>query len=193
MIHPNAELAWINEEIGLGVAAKTLIPKGTIVWVLDTLDRILSAKEVKALPEPLQQKMAHFEYVTKAGDHILCWDIARYMNHSCNPATRSLGQSFELARRDIFPGEQLTCDYGALYLQSPLQCRCGETTCRAVIQASDHEKYQTEWEQEAALILKHALRVEQPLLSYCKTIDPDDAQILARFKAAGTQTARAFT
>jgi len=35
MIHPDTEVRFINDEIGYGVVAKKLIPKGTITWVQD--------------------------------------------------------------------------------------------------------------------------------------------------------------
>ena len=39
MIHPNTRLGFVNEEIGYGVFATALIPKGTIVYVKDDLER----------------------------------------------------------------------------------------------------------------------------------------------------------
>jgi hypothetical protein len=37
MIHPHTQLQEINETIGYGVIATQVIPKGTIVWILDDL------------------------------------------------------------------------------------------------------------------------------------------------------------
>ena len=49
MIHPDTEIQFISEEIGYGVVAKKLIPRGTITWVLDALDRIWTPKEIQAV------------------------------------------------------------------------------------------------------------------------------------------------
>jgi hypothetical protein len=43
MIHPDTELRFINEKIGHGVVATKFIPKGTITWVLDKLDRVFTS------------------------------------------------------------------------------------------------------------------------------------------------------
>jgi hypothetical protein len=54
MIHPDTELQFINDKIGYGVVATKLIPKGTITWALDKLDRIFSPEEVRKLDPPYQ-------------------------------------------------------------------------------------------------------------------------------------------
>ena len=51
MIHPDTELQYINNEIGYGVVAKKLIPKGTITWVLDKLDREFTPMEILELED----------------------------------------------------------------------------------------------------------------------------------------------
>ena len=39
MLHPHTELRHINQALGYGVVATRLIPRGTIIWVLDKLDQ----------------------------------------------------------------------------------------------------------------------------------------------------------
>ena len=55
MIHPHTELQFISEKIGYGVIATKFIPKGTITWVLDKLDRIFTPEEVRAMDPLLLQ------------------------------------------------------------------------------------------------------------------------------------------
>jgi uncharacterized protein len=55
----------------------------------------------------------------------------RWLNHSCVPNVEALGEGDKIlfyAVRDIFPGEELTIDYGQEYFDEfikPHGCRCG--------------------------------------------------------------------
>jgi len=46
MMHPDTEIRFISKEIGYGVVAKKIIPKGTITWVQDELDQIYTPKQI---------------------------------------------------------------------------------------------------------------------------------------------------
>lgn len=50
MIHPDAVLTSISPDVGLGLVAIRPIPKGTLIWVRDALDRILAPQVVASLP-----------------------------------------------------------------------------------------------------------------------------------------------
>ena len=110
MIHPHTELQFISEQIGYGVVATKRIPKGTITWALDKLDRIFSQEQVRSM-DPLYQKVLDtYSYRNPQGNYILCWDNARFINHSSNSNCITTAYEFEIAIRDIHPGEQLTDD-----------------------------------------------------------------------------------
>jgi hypothetical protein len=49
MIHPDTELRFINNIIGYGVVAKNFIPKGTITWVQDDLDKIYNPEDIQVI------------------------------------------------------------------------------------------------------------------------------------------------
>ncbi len=55
----------------------------------------------------------------------------RWLNHSCVPNVEAVGEEDKImlyALRDIFPGEELTIDYGEEYFDEfikPYGCRCG--------------------------------------------------------------------
>ena len=51
MIHPDTQMTKINETIGYGLIATKLIPKGTIVWILDDLTQKLDESYVNSLDE----------------------------------------------------------------------------------------------------------------------------------------------
>ena len=168
MIHPSSELRFISAEIGYGVFATEFIPRGTFLWVLDAFDRILSATEREALPPLLRQQVDRYAYQAADGDFVFCWDFGRYMNHSCAPASRGVGDAFEIAVRDIQPGEELTCEYGTLNLVQPMACRCGALSCRGEIRRDDAERYYERWDAEARAAFELAGTVAQPLLPYAK-------------------------
>src|SRR4051812_13301376 len=125
MVHPDCELRYINDEIGYGVVATRPIPAGTITWVSDDLDQFLSGSDIEGLPPMLRPMVEKYSWVNRDGDYVLCWDHARFINHSCNATCLSAGFDFEIAIRDIAIGEELTDDYGTLNLASPFECRCG--------------------------------------------------------------------
>jgi len=45
MMHPHTKVQFISDEVGHGVVATAFIPKGTITWVQDPLDRVFSPAE----------------------------------------------------------------------------------------------------------------------------------------------------
>src|SRR5262249_13901615 len=72
MIHPHTELRLINPEIGWGVFATKPIPKGTVTWVRDELDHIVSPARFRALGPLYRELLEKYTYRDKAGNYILC-------------------------------------------------------------------------------------------------------------------------
>lgn len=173
VIHPATELRYIDPAIGYGVFATRFIPKGTIVWALDEFDRVLSREQVRDLPDLLRAQVETYAYVDASGTFILCWDFGRFMNHSCAPTSRSVGEAFEIAVRDIHPGDQLTCEYGVLNMSGTFACACGAADCRGTIGSGDLAAHWPRWDEEAADAFRAALHVDQPLLPYAK-LSPED-------------------
>jgi uncharacterized protein len=169
MIHPATELRFISEAIGYGVVATSLIPRGTITWVKDDLDQTFSAAEILAMAPPYREILDKYTYVDRDGLHVLCWDIARFVNHSCAPASRSPGYDFEIAVREIHPGEELTDDYGSLNISAGFEtCRCGSPDCRGRIGPDDLLVHADSWDavlREVVLLIE---QVEQPLWFFVK-------------------------
>jgi hypothetical protein len=165
MMIPGLELRFISSAIGQGVVTTRPIPRGTIVWVLDPLDRRVSETEYLALPALLRAELDRYGYVDTGGDRILCWDLGRYMNHSCAPTGRNAGGLIEVAIRDIAADEELTTDYAALKLGLPIPCACGSNQCRGTIELGRAElaAHSQAWDVEAAEALALAAKVDQPL------------------------------
>lgn len=166
MIHPATELRPVTAEIGLGVFATQRIPKGTIVWVLDELDQRLSPARVRGLGARYARILDHYGYVNAAGERIVCWDLARWVNHSCEANALSCGWNFDVAIRDVEAGEELTNDYGALNLERSFACACHSRSCRRRIDPSDFELLAERWDasvREAFAVLR---QVPQPLWGF---------------------------
>lgn len=167
MMIPGVELRFISTAVGRGVCTIRPIPRGTIVWVLDPLDRRISDTEYASLPPLLRAEVEMYGYIDANGDRILCWDLGRHMNHSCAPTGRTVGGLFEIATRDIPAGAELTTEYATLNIALPSACACGSAACRGAVSptARDLDDYRRAWDREAAAAVALASSVEQPLAS----------------------------
>jgi len=148
MIHPDTELRFIHASIGFGVVATALIPKGTITWVQDELDQVLTPHAFARLGRIYSDVVGKYSFVNVRGDYVLCWDLARYINHSCTPNCLSAGYNFEIAIRDLRPGEQLTDDYSSLNLEGSFQCYCQTPQCRGTVGDDDIYTHADLWDRQ---------------------------------------------
>jgi len=165
MIHPDTEVRFINDEIGYGVVAKKLIPKGTITWVQDDLDMVFSSKEVDKFSPVIQKMIDIYSFRNNKGESVLCWDIAKYINHSFDSNCLSTAYDFEIAIRDIHPGEQLTDDYGYLNIAEPFEA-CDEGTDRKVVYPDDLVRYHKVWDEKLTEAFPFVTKQNQPLKIY---------------------------
>lgn len=163
MLHPDTELRYINDRIGFGVFAVKRIPKGTVTWVLDELDRHFSKEEIDALDEQRRDYFLKYSYRNQHGQYILCWDNGKYINHSFHANCVGTAYELELAARDIEAGEQLTSDYGTLNVDEPFDCDREEGTSRTRVMPDDLLRFAGHWDALAAEAFGHFNRVEQPL------------------------------
>lgn len=162
MIHPDTELRFISNEIGYGVVATKFIPAGTITWVLDQLDREFTPLELQQMDPTYQNILDTYTFRNNKGNYILCWDNGRYVNHSFNSNCLTTAYDFEIAIRDIQPGEQLTDDYG--YLNIPLPFRAAdEGTRRKIVYPDDLLKYYKVWDKKIEKVFGNITKLQQPL------------------------------
>ena len=164
MIHPHTELRFINNEIGYGLVATKFIPKGTITWVFDQLDREFTPNQLEQLAPMYKEILIKYCFRNSKGNNILCWDNARYVNHSFHSNCFTTPYDFEIAIRDIQPGEELTDDYGYLNVEEPFR-GAEEGTRRKVVYPNDLVKYHKVWDKQLIKAMKHIAKVEQPLQS----------------------------
>jgi uncharacterized protein len=170
MIHPHTELRFISDQIGYGLVATRLIPKGTITWALDKLDRIFTPAQVAVMDDLYKRVLDTYTYRNPEGNYVLCWDNARFINHSSNSNCITTAYEFELAVRDIYPGEQLTDDYGYLNIEEPFEVVPEEGTDRHIVYPDDLIRYHHVWDEKLLGAFPALPGVEQPLRN---VIQPD--------------------
>ena len=163
MIHPHTELRFISDVIGYGVVATRFIPKGTITWILDELDRIFTPEEIKKIDAVYQEILYKYCYRDEKGRYVFSWDLSRYVNHSFKPNCISTAYDLDLAVRDIYPGEQLTEDYGFLNVDEPFEPVPENASKRKIVMPDDLPKYYRQWDRALLSAFKHFNKVEQPL------------------------------
>lgn len=162
MIHPHTELRFISPEVGYGVVATKFIPAGTITWAFDKLDRVFTPEQVSALDAIYQEILEFYSYRDNKGNLVLCWDNARFVNHSFKSSCLSTAYDFEIAVRDIHPGEELTDDYGYLNITAPFR-GINEGTRRKVVYPNDLLRYHAIWDMQLIKYFKRIPKLEQPL------------------------------
>ncbi len=166
MIHPNTQLRYIGEPIGSGVFASTDIPEGTIVYVKDSLELVITPTDYLMHDFSMKEVIDKYSYIDENGNRIVSWDFAKYVNHCCNCNTISTGYGFEMAIRDIKEGEQITDEYGIFNLDSEMTLMCGEQGCRKVIRPEDFDDHYQEWDKKIRGSIGKLFEVEQPLMPF---------------------------
>ncbi len=165
MIHPNTEVRFIDANKGYGLFAARLIPCGTVTWIFDPLDREIQPEELAGYDVLYQEILLKYSFRNKKGNYIFCWDNCRYTNHSFKANCCLTPYEFQLAIRDIQPGEELTDDYGYLNIIEPFEAdpEGGE---RTVVYPDDLLRFSEKWDNQLANAFPQMMQVEQPLKKY---------------------------
>lgn len=180
MIHPDTLLEVIHTDVGLGVRASVDIPRGTLLWVRDALDVVLTDAEVHALPPRLRAQAERLGYQDSEGRTIVCWDAGKNVNHACAPVMRGVGHDAMIAIRDVVAGDEITCDYAECNLSETLACLCGAPGCRGSIGGPVDSALWCAWQEEVEQAVSAATQTSglaQPLLEVC--VDPRLQEVLA--------------
>ena len=109
---------------GSGVFAVAPISKGEIVIVWHPL-RVIAPSELVGYS--IMER--HFIAPTDDGSFLLMGEPERYVNHSCDPNTRVVGQT-DITIRNIEPDEEITGDYAHDGTVVGFQCNCGSVKCK---------------------------------------------------------------
>lgn len=129
---------WYEKGIldkGRGVFTKKLIKKGALVWKL-TESKIFTKDEYQNAPESVKK-----DAYPEGNHYVQAVGRGESWNHSCLANTWWTGDDKLSARRDIFPGEELTYDYATTDIDPNIVytwgCRCGESNCRKILHFDD--------------------------------------------------------
>jgi hypothetical protein len=166
MIHPDTRLGHASDAIGLGVFATKPIPRGTILWALDDLDQRLSPVRVRRLGPRYEALLDRYAFFNAEGEQVVCWDIARFVNHNCEANAISTGWHFDIAVRDIAAGEEICNDYGALNLEESFTCHCDSAVCRGTIHPEDFDRHADRWDVLVRAAFPQVTHVAQPLWDF---------------------------
>lgn len=169
MVHPKTELRFISEEVGYGLFATEDIPEGTITYVKDSLEIIISQTEFDLHTPAMKDVIEKYSYIDENGDRIVSWDFAKYVNHCCDSNTISTGYGFELAIRDIKKGEQITDEYGIFNINQEMNLICEKECCRNKITSGDFDKYYKVWDAKIQKSIDKLYQVPQPLYPFVDT------------------------
>lgn len=166
MLHPSTELRFISDEIGHGIFATEDIPKGTITWVKDELDREFTPQEVDRLSELNRNNLLKYTYRNNKGNYLFCWDLTRYVNHSFHPNSMLTALGFEIAIKDIHKGDEITNDYGTFNIIEAFQCANDPQHIRSKVQPDDLNRYYKIWDEQISNAFVDLKNVIQPLAPY---------------------------
>ncbi len=166
MIHPNTRLQFINDTIGYGVFATADLPEGTIVYVKDGLELVITPQDYAGHGPEMRDVIDKYSYIDEHGHRIVSWDFAKYVNHCCDCNTISTGYGFEMAIRPIKAGEQITDEYGIFNLDVEMELVCSKAGCRKRIGPGDFDKHYEAWDRKIQRSIPRLFAVDQPLLPY---------------------------
>ena len=179
MIHPDTELRLVSERVGYGVFSTRLIPRGTITWTIDELDRRFEPAAVASFGRVFREIIDKYAHRDREGRHVLCWDHARFVNHGTDPDCLLTAFEFELAIRDILPGEELTDEYGCLNVARPFRCDPAGTG-RDVVYPDDLLRFHTAWDARLREAFTRFRQVDQPLRPFLTERVRNEAEAVAR-------------
>lgn len=189
MIHPDTRLVTISAFGGLGVVATRPLPRGTVIWAPDPLDLTIPDRSMRELPQLLRERVQDHAYLNDDGNWILCWDHARFVNHSCEANTLLTADGLEICVRNIAEGEQITNEY-AFFLDpyEAFNCACGCESCRGLISSRDAGPFLAAAKRAASAARQLMDSVPQALQTLIRNFIRDSARSPCKPDAHNTST-----
>ena len=152
--------------MGYGVFATRFIPKGTIVYARCLMDQTFEPGDPLLSDPRYADTLERYTYTEPSGTQVLCWDIGKYVNHCCHPSTLTTGYGFEVALQDLWPGQEITDDYGIFNCGIPIPLICETKGCRGMLVPGDFDRHVESWDQRIQAALPFVDKVDQPLWSF---------------------------
>lgn len=108
-----------NSDIeGVGVFAAEPVRKGTVISRFEPdFDRLIPIEEYLSAPPHLKSLLDRYAFPHPNKPEFLVYEVdnSRFMNHSETPNTDFSDFESAVALRDIYVGEELTCNYNDFY------------------------------------------------------------------------------
>jgi uncharacterized protein len=121
---------------GLGLFARTKIPKDH--KIVQYIGKKVTTVEADSKPNRYIFEIDNDWSI----DGSPRYNVARYVNHSCDPNAESVMEEdgkenkiFFTAIKDIEPGEEVTIDYGEVYFNDYIKnigCKCNTSKCKKI-------------------------------------------------------------
>lgn len=104
---------------GIGLFAGQFIPEGTLIWKFtEGFDLRIEKDDIYSIgSEPAREQFLKYAYLNlRTMKYVLCFDDARFFNHSPTPNVIGVDaeneeEGINIAIRDINEDEELTVDY----------------------------------------------------------------------------------
>ncbi len=142
--------------------------------------------QVEDLPVLMRNDLRKFTYRNKEGSYTIPWDLARYVNHSCDANVLDLGYVGGIAVRDIHIDDEFTAEYSTNLCES-FVCHCQTAQCRGTVHAQeDIQEYWQRWDDRLWSVLHLVREVPQPILP-CVKKDAYSQSIIQTLLGAGTR------
>ncbi len=143
--------SWISSKVvlkqssieGSGLFAKNFIKEGEVVEIFG--GKIFTAEE-----EAQGKMREHTGIMINNGLYLGLPNesaeksIDEFTNHSCEPSCWLNDEVTLIARHDIYPGEEITMDYGTWFVEEGYteitNCSCGSKLCRHNITGDDWKR-----------------------------------------------------
>jgi len=110
---------------GIGLFSDQFIKKGTLIWKYQSgFDVKIHPSDVNYLNPHAKKSFLKYAYLNRITNrYILCFDDARFFNHSDFPNCNSVypmkyEEGVNYAVSDILSGEELTCNYDVFDAES---------------------------------------------------------------------------
>ena len=169
MIHPHTRVAQTNSRSGYGVFATEFIPKGTIIYIQNSVGTSISLVKFYCCEEDMQQKIRKCSYSTSDGYRKINFDFGDYFQKAEHSNILDTNWGFEIAVENIQIGEEITRPISILDYTNDRDESLGFNGYFGQFNHTDFQRKDGDIQQKmrnALLIYPHLV---QPLAEFLKT------------------------
>jgi len=138
----------VESKVGRAIIAKEYIKAGKVIWEDQSIGTVTATKE-EILTWPEAMRKTFWDYSWQDDEDLFRGtynkdtvdnDASNFINHSCDPSCWFVTDKHISARRDIYPGEEITIDYATtdtVFVTIP-ECKCESSLCRKQVLPTDY-------------------------------------------------------